>query len=90
MSTVNFELAPNTWVAITSTDKNGSVYHNMGDTIVTYVEAETTPPDLTSGSPKLATTSQSEHFSYYDVTTDGVIWAWSATDAIISVTPGSA
>ncbi len=87
MSTINVPIPAQTWTQITTADKSGSIYHKSGNDKIVYVEAETTPPDYTAGSPILDITSKHESLTYFNVPTLDFIWAWSESDAIASVTP---
>ena len=89
MSTVNFTLPAKTWVAITSTDKDGSVLHRKGLSNISYVEAASTPADFTGESPVVSITSRGDLFYYRDIPAADFIYAWSDDDAIVSVTPGA-
>ena len=90
MSSVQFPIPAQTWVQITTTDKQGSIRHMSGNGAVIYTESPTEPAAFSDSTPVMEETTKTQDFTYYAVGDTDFIWAYSISeDSVITVTPGS-
>lgn len=83
-----FNLQPRVWTQITTTDKEGSIYHVSGGN-VSYIEAAEAPEVYDpKTAPITMRTVLDDSFTYYRVAADNFIFAYAPIEAAsITVTP---
>ncbi len=91
MSSIQIQLPAQTWVQITTADKQGSIRQQSGNGTVIYTESPTEPATQSTSTPVMEETTKGENFVYYGVSDTNFIWAYSISeDSVITVTSGSA
>lgn len=71
-------LAPGAWVQVTTTDKEGSILHKSGGTVV-YVEAAA-PPAIVEPIATIKTTLPGDEFQYYGIAAGDNLYALAVND----------
>lgn len=90
MSSNQVLLPVGVWTQITTTDKQGSIRQQSGNTTVVYLESPTEPIGFSDTTPVMEETTKGESWLYFKVGTADFVWAFAITeDAAIVVTPGS-
>jgi len=76
------------WTQLTTTDKDGEVFHKNGSSQIYYVEAAVIPVGFDSDTPVSMITELHESFTYYRIATADFLWAYNPKeDAAVTVTP---
>jgi len=76
------------WTKITTTDKNGEVFHKNGTSQIFYVEQTNAPLSRDVSTPVSMVTDIQESFTYYKIDAVNFLWAYCAlNDATVTVTP---
>ena len=91
MSSTQIALPIKTWIQVTTTDKEGSIRHQTGNTSVFFTEAPLIPVGIDTDTPIMETTEKGDVFPYYNVPATDFLWAYATSDdAVITVSPGEA
>ena len=80
MASEIIELEQGVWTQVTDADKDGSIYHRDGRSIVVYLEASAPPTGLGGNTPVMETTQKGQSFPYYGVAAGDNIYALAVTD----------
>lgn len=76
------------WTKLTTTDKDGEVFHKNGTSPVAYVEAAVIPVGFDADTPVSGITDLQESLTYYRIDAANFLWAFCRnSDAILTVTP---
>lgn len=76
------------WTQLTTTDKDGSVFHKNGKEPVYYVEAAVSPVGFDANTPISEVSTLQRSFTYFRIDILNFLWAFCAEgDAALTVTP---
>ena len=76
------------WVKITDSDKEGSIRHQSGNTLVVYLESPIAPVGFDEDTPISGRTKLGEERPYYGVSSTDFIYARATkADAKLTLTP---
>lgn len=76
------------WTQLTTTDKDGSVFHKNGTSPVYYVEAALAPSGFDVNTPVSEISNLQESFTYFSIDSLNFLWAFCVEDnATLTVTP---
>lgn len=88
MASSQINIPKETWVQITTADKDGSVRHHSGLTQVVYTEAPVMPVGFDPETPTMEATILGEDWIYWGVAIADFVWAYAiSADAEIVVSP---
>lgn len=90
MSSSQISLPVGVWTQITTTDKQGSIRQQSGNTTVVYLESPIKPTTFNEDTPVMEETTKGEDWLYFRVGATDFVWAFAISeDAVIVVTPAS-
>lgn len=90
MASTIIAVPANTWVQVTTTDKEGSIRHKQGGKVA-YVEAAALPVGYDVTTAAMQTTSIAEVFTYYGIAAGDNLYAYALdSDAEIVKAPKGA
>lgn len=87
MASTKVLLTRGEWKAITTTDKEGSIFHNSGGNVA-YLEADTLPVGFDEDTPISGRTQLGDERQYYGIASTDLLYAYAVdSDASLTVTP---
>ena len=88
MASTQANLLQGVWTQLTTTDKNGEVFHLSGHSGVIYLEQTAQPTVTDTTTPTSRVTMERDGFSYYSVAASEFLWAYAINGNVtLTVTP---
>lgn len=91
MASTLISIPEGVWTQVTTTDKEGSIRHKSGTSVVLYLEAPTPPVTFDANTPDMEQTYKGDDFPYYGIAAGDNMYAYSLTgDSVIVKSPKGA
>lgn len=91
MASTIINLPQGVWTQVTTTDKEGSIRHKHGESVVLYLEASTAPTTFDENTPDMEQTYKGDGFPYWGVASGEFVFAYSLNgDSELVVSPSGA
>lgn len=88
MSSSQITVPADTWVQITTTDKEGSIYHQKGIHRVSYTESPAQPQSFDGDTPVSGHSYIGESLDYYGIAQNDFLWAYAiGGDVVLTLSP---